>query len=160
MRETITLDRGQMGGGSGELIALTIALVIAVTMISVLIPVVADNSGTVTVTNETVTESLAYNTTYELEGFDLVAGSETVYVENGSAGSYETLAASAYTLDDSTAEINFTSAESASAAGDDVLITYDYNATDSTVETILDLFGLLLALIALVALSGPIQRRL
>lgn len=160
MRETTTLDRGQ--AEAGTLIALTIGLVVAVTMISVLIPLVDENAGTVTVTNETVTSSATDNTVYDLDGFDLQAG-ETVYAENGSAGSFVVVPSGDYTIDSSPGEINLTLVgESAGTidTGDEVLITYDYEATGSTVETILDLLALFLALIALVAISGPIQRRL
>lgn len=161
MRGTVTIDRKSDRGQAeaGTLIALTIGLVVAVTMISVLIPVVNDNSGQVAVTNESVTSSLSYNTTYELTGYDLVSGSETVYVENGTAGSFETLSSSEYTLDESGGSLNVTG-QTGSSAGDEVQITYDYNATDTTVETLLDLLALFLALIALVAISDPIQRRL
>lgn len=155
--ERRTDSRAQANGA--EFVGITIAIVILVTMIGVVIPLVAANSGTVTVTNETVTSSLEYNTTYELEGFEVVSGSETVYVENGSAGSFETLASSEYTVDEGPGTLNVTG-QSGSSAGDEVLITYDYEATDSTTQTVVDLLALFLALLGLVALSRPIQDRL
>lgn len=147
----------QMGGVVSVVIAVTIAAIIGVTVgIGVVGDVVGDNTGTQSVTNESVTGSLEYNTTYDLDGFEVVSGSQTVYVENGSAGSFESLASSEYTLDERRGELEVTG-QTGSSSGDEVKITYDYEATDGTATTILDLLTLFIALIILVFVARPLM---
>lgn len=139
------------------LIAVTIGVVIGVSMIPTVIGVTDNNAGTVTETNESVSGSVELDTWYELQGYEVVSGSETVYFENGTAGSFEVASSSTdYDLNTSDGAIKLLSTGEVDA-GDEVKMTYDYQATDSTTETVVDLFGLLIALVILVAISNPIR---
>lgn len=156
----LTLDRGQ-SNIMGVILGVTIAAVIGVTVgIGVVGDVVSSNTGTQSVVNETVTGSAADDTVYDLDGFDLQSG-ETVRAENGTEGSYQEVPSSQYSIDAGEGSINLTDVGGSNVvqSGDEVLITYDYTATDSTATTILELLTLFIALIILVAIASPLMGR-
>lgn len=153
------LDRGQTTGQT--IIGVTIAVVIAITLLSPVVASIGDNTGSQTVTNETVTSSATLGETYDLDGFDVDPGSETVYFENGSAGSFEvaTGGGTDYTLHEANGSITLESTGEIDA-GDEVKVSYDYQATDDTTATVLGLVPLFVALLALVVVAGPMMSRM
>lgn len=131
---------------AGERIAaLLIGATIAITLFNPIATAVVDNSGTVSVQNESVT---ANDDDYEpLDGYDVDDG-ETVYWLNSTSGSYEVLSQSDYDVNQSDGSISVDSSGTASA-GDQLKVTYDYQATDSTTETVLTLAPLFVGLLVL-----------
>lgn len=139
-----------MNGVVGVVIAVTIAAVIGVTVgIGVIGDVVGDNSGTVTVTNESATAQL--NEAVDLEGYEVQEGTVVIYDSDGNE-----VPSSNYTIDSGTGA--FTLTDTAEAAdGEAVTVTYDYQATDGTTSTILDLLTMFVALIILVFVARPLM---
>lgn len=131
---------------AGERIAaLLIGATIAITLFNPIAVAVTDNSGTVSVQNESVT---ADTDSYEpLDGYNLNDG-ETVYWFNESSDSYDELSESDYDVNQSDGSIKASSSGKAST-GDDLKVTYDYQATDSTTETVLRLAPLFVGLLVL-----------
>lgn len=137
-------------------IAITIALVLGVSMIGALVSMVASNSGTVSITNESVTSSATLGQTYDLDGYDVVSGSETVYYDNGSGFLAATGGGVDYTLHKANGSITVASGGSI-ASGATVKASYQYKATSKSAGTVIDLLSLFLALVLLVAVAGPVQ---
>lgn len=152
------MDRAQ-SDVSGLIIAIVVAVVIGATMLGVVLDTTSANTGTQSVTNESLTESASLGETYELEGYEVVSGSETVWFENGSAGSFEQATAGTdYTVDQMPGDVTLEESGEIDA-GDEVKVSYDWEATDSTTTTILDLLGLFIALILLVFVARPLMLR-
>lgn len=150
--------RGQTTGQS--IIAVTIAVVIAITLLSPVVASIGDNTGTQSVTNETVTQSATLGDTYDLDGYDVDPGSETVWFENGTAGSFESgTAGTDYELHEANGSVTLLSGGEIDA-GDEVKVSYDYQATSDTVATVVGLVPLFVALLALVAVAGPMMQRM
>lgn len=131
-----------------------VALTIAVTLFNPVSTIVSDNSGEQAVTNETVNADL--DTYVELNGYDIVSNSETVYGYNDTAGSYEELPASDYDLKEGPGEIRINSSSTVVQDGEDVKVSYDYQATDGTTTTVLVLIPMFLALLILGVLAAKV----
>lgn len=136
------------------------AVMIAVTIGAVLIvpfqTTVTDSIGTQTVENETVpTDEL--DTWYDLEGYSVNSGSETVYWYNSTSGSNETLSSpNDYEIRYDTGEVLLNSSGKVST-NDDVWISYDYEASGSLVTTVAPVVVLLFILVILVALAREVE---
>jgi hypothetical protein len=134
-------------------VGLALAAAVAIIGLAVAAPVVADSTGTVSVTNETVTAS---NETIDLDGYEIDSSSVVVYGYNDTSGSYETT--NDYTLSPTPGEIQFDPANSTLIDdGEDVKITYDYQATDGITSLVTGYLPLGLGLVALVALSSRLE---
>ena len=131
-----------------------IALTIAMTMFNPIAGAVTSSSGVQSVTNETVVAE--HGNWSELEGYDVEDGSVTVYEPNGS-DSYETATEGTdYEVDYSAGAIEALSSGSI-GDGDELKVTYDYAATDSTTTTILGLIPMFLGLLVLGVMAAKIQ---
>lgn len=136
-----------------------VAVVLAVTIASVLIApiadVVGDNTGTQTVTNESVQTN--FDEVQDLEGYDIDDSSETVYYDNGTAGSYETATEGTdYELYPQNGSIELLSSGNIES-GDDVQVTYDYQATGSTTTLIAGFVVTFVVLLILGTVAGKLQ---
>lgn len=132
-----------------------IAVTIAATLIAPIVTSVNDNTGTVSVTNESVTADVGNYV--DLDGWDIDSGSETVYYDNNSDGNYDTAAASDYTLNESEGTIRADSGGSIDD-GAAMLVSYDYQATSGTTTTVVDLIPMFLGLLIMGVLAFRIQR--
>jgi len=138
-------------GITGLLLAVTIGAIFFVPVVDVL----DSSTGEVEIENETVTNDLNTTGVYELQGNDVLDGSETVEVNE--SGSWTTLTGGTdYAIDSTTGEIQF-SDTAAVSAGDEVRATYSYQATEGIVTSIADLLPLFLALLLLVPLANKVQ---
>lgn len=141
-----------------QLAAVLIAVTFAAVLFTPFYDAVQDNSGDVTVTNESLTADPG--TYQELKGYRINDGSETVYWYNSSSGSYETVSSPGdYEMDNDQGRIKLNSSGKASA-GDDVKATYTYAATDSTTTTVLDLAPLLFALLMIGVIGAEVQKQM
>ena len=137
---------------SGKLLAVVLAMVVAVVMIGPMITTTNDNTGTVAVDNETITAQL--NEPVDLQGYEIQSGSVTAYDADDNV-----IPASNYTVDLQPGEFNLTDTSEA-ADGEEISVTYDYQATDSTTETVVGIGPLLIALLALVVVAKEVEERL
>jgi hypothetical protein len=134
-------------------VGLALAATVAIIGLAVASPVVADNTGTVSVTNETVTAS---NETIDLDGYDIDPATVVVYGYNETSDSYETT--DDYTLSETPGEIQFDPANSTLIDdGEEVKVTYDYQATGSMTTLVAGYLPLGLGLIALVTVASRFE---
>lgn len=114
--------------------------------------VVAQNTGTTSVTNETVYAD--YNESSDLRGYDINPGSETVYALNDSSGNYVVASASGnYTLHEGTGAISFNSSSSLIQSGEKVKVSYDYQAAGDLTTLILGFAPLGVALVIFIGVA-------
>jgi len=146
-----------MANNNNKIVALVIAITIGAVFLAPVADIVTSNSGTQTVDNATVTTSLDYNQTYELDGYEIITDSETIERYNTSSGSWETLTKGTdYEIDYAAAELDVLDT-SATDAGDELRASYDWEATDGTTGTIVELIPLLMALLLLAPLANRLQ---
>ena len=137
---------------------LAVALVIGVTLLSPINSAVIDNTGEVDVDEESLTaeigewQSLANN--------NLVEDSETVeYYDDGTDEWVTATEGTDYEINYDDGEVQFLEGGAVSE-GDDVRVSYTYEATDSMTTTVLNLIPLFVALFLLVALARPLMNGL
>jgi len=134
-------------------VGLALAAAVAIIGLAVAAPVVTSSTGTVSVTNETVTAS---SETIDLNGYNIDPATVVVYGYNDSSGSYETT--NDYTLSERPGEIQVDPANSTLIDdGETVKITYDYQATDGITSLVTGYLPLGLGLVALVVLSSRLE---
>lgn len=137
-----------------------IALTIGAVMLVPVVDIVDSNNGEVDVENETVTTNASYTETYDLQGFNIVNGSETVERYDSGTDSWNTLSAGTdYELNETNGSVEFLSGGNVSE-GDEVRASYTYEATTGTVSTVVGLIPLFLALLLLVPLATKVQDRM
>lgn len=134
--------------------ALVIALTIAAVLLVPISTIVADNSGDVTVDNETVTAQ--HGEYVDLEGYGIESGSETVYYTNTSDGTTDVATrGSDYEMNYSAGSIQALSTGEI-GDGDDVDVSYTYAATDGTTTTVVTMVPMFVALLMLGVMAGKI----
>lgn len=135
-------------------VAVALALAIAAVVFVPLSTVVASNVGTQSVTNESVTAQTGE--WQEINGYD-VEDSETVRWYNSTSDSYETLTEGTdYEFRYDAGEIKPLEGGTVSD-GDELLVTYDYQATNGIVATVVGLVTTMLALLMLVTAAKPVM---
>lgn len=133
-----------------------VALAVAATLVGPFNAAVADSTGTQSVTNESVTAEI--DTFVELDGYDIVTDSETVYWYNNSSSSYEEVTSGTdYEMNYDPGQIKALSGGSI-GDGDELKVSYDYQATDGTTTTIAGLVPLFVVLLILGVLAAKIQK--
>lgn len=138
------------GKQSKAVIGLFIGLMIAGILLAPMSSAISNNTGEQNVVNESVTADTSEYV--DLEGWDLVSGSETVYWLNESSGDYEVVTAPGdYTLREQEGQIRANSSGPIST-GDSLKVTYDYMATSGTTTTIA---GFLMTIIVVMLVWFP-----
>lgn len=132
---------------------LVVALVIGAALLSPVVGVVTDNVGEVTVDEEEFTD-VDVGEWYDLDGTNLVEDSETVEYDSGE-GWTEASSGTDYEMNYDNGSVQFLEGGDISA-GDDVRVSYDYEATDGMTTSIIELIPLFIALFLLVALAAPL----
>lgn len=127
-----------------------VALTIAATLFTPVSDAVTNNSGTVTVQNETVTADTGNYTA--LDGYDIDSGSETVYNASGN----QMTSGVDYEMGYQNGSIKALSGGDISD-GSEIKVSYDYQATDSTTTTVVTLIPLFMALLILGILAAKVQ---
>lgn len=141
--------------GMNRTVAFMFAILVAALLIGPVASTVASNVGQQTVTNESVTASTSKYV--DLDGYNVVASSETVYWKNTSSGSYETVSSPGdYSMKYDPGSIKANSSGKVSD-GDALLVSYDYNSTSGTTSTILNYVTVLIAVVILGAIGMYIQ---
>jgi hypothetical protein len=138
-----------------QMAGLFVAVTIAAVFLTPFSTIIAGSTGVQSVQNTTVTADVGNAS--QLDGYDVVADSETVYRYNQSAGTNETLTAGTdYEINDAAARLR-PLASGAVQDGDTLYVSYDYRATSSTVSRIAGFAPLMLALLILVTIGNKIQ---
>lgn len=136
---------------SGQQIAtVLIAVTIAATLLNPIASTVTQNTGTQTVSNETVTAH--YGKYTDLDGYKIVSGSETVYNASGATMSSGT----DYKIATKNGSIEALNGGSI-ADGNTIKVSYDYQATDGTTTTVIGLVPLFVGLLMLVVLAAKLM---
>jgi hypothetical protein len=135
-----------------SIVTLLIALVIAITLFQPVVSTVNTSTGTQTVTNESAT---ADNETYvDLQGYDI--DHETVYWNNTTGTYVEVTEGTDYDMNYSAGSIRALDSGSIEA-GDDLKVSYDYQATDGTTATVAAIVPTLMALLMIGVMASKIQ---
>lgn len=137
-------------------VVLTLAVftAVAVIMLNPIISTVNGHTGTQTVTNETVQAD--FNENIDLQGYNVVDGSETVWGYNQTSGSYEQATASDYTIHNEPGTISFNNT-SLIDSGENVKVTYDYQATGETSALVLGFIPVGVGLFIFYAIASKVQ---
>lgn len=133
-----------------------LGVVIAVVLLGPFVSTVNSNVGTQAVTNESVTASTGEFV--ELDGYDLVGSSVVVYGYNDSTGSFEQATEGTdYEINTGPGDVQALSGSSLIDDGEEVKVTYDFEATSGTTTTILNLLPLLVGVLILGTVGMYVQ---
>lgn len=146
-------DRGQMS--SRAMLALFIGVLVAAVLLGPIVTVTNDHTGAQDITNETV--SAQHDTYVDLDGYDIDENSETVWGHNDTSGSYEQLPGSDYQMDYQGGRINVSSSSTVVQDGEDVKVSYTYQATDTTTTLIVGFVPVMAAALILGVIGFKIQ---
>lgn len=148
--------RGQLSAGA--IVVLIVAAVVGILFLPVMVDTVNNSTGTQTITNETVVAD--YDTAVSLDGYQIVQDSETVYGYNDTTASWEVATSGTdYEMNYEPGEITVLNSSSLIDDGEDVQVTYDYQATDSTTTLVVGFLPLLLAVLIFVTLAAGVMRQ-
>ena len=137
---------------------LAVALVIGVTLLSPINSAVIDNTGEVDVDDESLTAEIGE--WQSLAQSNLVEDSETVeYYDNDTDEWVTATEGTDYEINYEDGSVQFLE-DGAVSEGDDVRVSYTYEATDNMTTTVLNLIPLFVALFLLVALARPLMNGL
>jgi len=134
---------------------LVIALTIGAVFFIPVVDIINSNSGTQTINDSVVTDNASFTETYNLEGYDIVAGSETIEANDGT-GWVTLTSGTDYVLTDGSAELELNDTANVNS-GDEIRATYDYAATGGMVTSITGLLPVFLALILLVPMANRVS---
>jgi hypothetical protein len=138
-----------------QYVAVFIAVLIAVVLLAPISSAVTDNTGTVSVQNETVYADHGNYT--DLTGYEIDGSTVAVEWYNSSAGSFQSATkGSDYEVATTNGSIK-TLASGSIDDGAELRVDYDYQAADSTTTTVAGLTPLFVALMALVAMTSKIE---
>lgn len=138
-------------------LAVTIAVTVMMIGLSIADTAIGQSTGTQTVTNESVVAQ--YNESVDLDGYDLVSGTVTVYGFNDSTSSYEVATEGTdYSVDlgPGTFKANHTS--TLIQDGETAKVSYDYVAADTLTTFIVGFIPVLMGVLAFVVVAQPIMQ--
>lgn len=133
------------------LVALMVAVMIGATLFTPIATSVQEKTGTVDVQNESVTADV--DTFVNLDGYEIETNSETVYWYNSTSGSYDQVTSGTdYEMAYQNGSIHALSGGTIST-GDDLKVSYSYQATTGSTTTVLGLITTFVALLLLVIVA-------
>lgn len=113
------------------------------------------STGQQTVTNETVVAN--FNNSADLRGYDVDAGSETVYGYNETSGNYEVASSPGdYSFDDNSGEVSFNSSSTLIDEGENVKVSYTYQAAGTLATLVIGFIPLGVGLLIFVGIANRI----
>jgi len=136
-------------------LALAVFTAIGVILLGPVSGVVNANTGTQTVTNESV--SATFSDPVDLTGYDISSDSVTVYGYNDSSGSYEAAPASDYSVNKGPGTISFSNSSSLIDDGETTKVSYDYQATGAISSLVIGFTPLALGLFIFAAIANRVQ---
>ena len=145
-----------MASGTAKVVLmLSVFAVVGVIMLNPVTTTVNGNTGQQSVTNET--HAVDFDEALELRGYDIDPASETVYGYNQTSGSYEVAPDSDYTLADNSGELTLESSSSLFDEGEDVKVSYDYQASDDLTTLVVGFIPLGVGLMIFVGIASRVE---
>lgn len=133
-------------------IAVVVAVVVGMLFLQPVMTAAESNTGQQSITNETVTAETG--TFVELDGYAIDANSETVYGYNDSSGSYEQATQGTdYELNYDGGELKVLNGSTLIQDGEDVKISYDYQASGQTTSLVAGFVPVMLVLLLFVSIA-------
>lgn len=140
-------------------ILFAIAATIAMIFLSPVVTAVNDSTGTQSVTNETITADVG--NAVDLAGFNIVDGSVTVYEFNDTSGSFEVATEGTdYNISLEPGELTALASSDNIEDGEDVKVTYDYEAAGSITTTVVGFVPVMIGAVVLFMLGQGVQREM
>jgi len=137
------------------IITLIIALTIGAVFFIPVANLVGGATDVQTVSNEAVTDNVQFDQTYQLDGYNVESGSETLEVDNGT--DWVTLSEGTdYEINTERGTVDFVDSSNLDA-GDTVRASYDWQQTDGTTASVVGLIPLMLALMLLVPIANRVS---
>lgn len=133
-------------------VAVVVAVVVGMLFLQPVISAAETNTGQQSIGNETVNAD--YNEPVELDGYDIATNSETVWGYNDSSGTYEqAVSGTDYEIDYGGGELEVLNGSSLIQDGEEVKVSYDYQASGQTVSLIAGFVPIMLVLLMFVAVA-------
>lgn len=141
------------------ILGLALATVIGMVFFAPVVDAVNSNTGTQSVTNETV--AAQHGEYVDLSGYDIDSG-ETVYGFNDSSGEYETMSGGGtnYTMNYSAGSIQVTNGDGTIQDGEDIKVSYDYQAAGELASLVIGFIPVGFAVLLFAKLAFGAQRGL
>lgn len=140
---------------ASTVLALAVFVTVGVVLLGPAAGVVNDNTGVQTVENETVYAD--YDDPVDLRGYSVQPDSETVWGYNDTAASYEQATSpDDYTVNDNAGTIEFNSSSTLIDSGEEVKVSYDYEAAGSIASLILGFVPLAIGLLLFVGVANRV----
>lgn len=143
-------------GTAKVVLTLAVFAAVAVILLNPIITTVNANTGTQSITNESVTAD--FNEKIELTGYDIDPNSETVWGYNETSGNYEQASADAYTLYEQQGAITFNNSSTTLIdSGETVKVSYDYQASSELTSLILGFIPVMVGVLIFVPIATRVQ---
>lgn len=137
-------------------LALGVFAAVAVILLNPIISTVNGHTGVQSIENETV--AAQFDESVDLQGYDIDNSSETVWAYNDTSGSYEQATEGTdYKLNPGPGTIELYNT-SLVDSGEDVKVSYDYQATGDLAALVLGFLPIGVALFIFVNISNAVQR--
>lgn len=144
-----------MGGVAAMVLGLAIFAAVGVILLGPVAGVVDQNTGSQTVTNETVYAD--YNESVDLRGYNIDENSETVWGYNDTSGAYEqAVSGTDYTMDYGAGEVDFDSSSSLIDDNEEVKVSYDYQASNTLTTLVIGFIPLAIGLLIFVGIANRV----
>lgn len=148
-----------MKGKAALIVGVALALVLGMVFLQPVVSAANDNTGTQTVTNESVTANVG--TFVDLGGYSLADGSETVYMLNDTSGEYEVATSGTdYEMSYNDGAIKALETSTHIDDGENVKVSYDYQASDGLTETVGTFVPVMLATLLLVVAANGVRKEM
>lgn len=137
-------------------LSLAIFATVGVILLGPVTGVVAENTGTTSITNETVNAD--YNQSVDLQGYNVNSGTITVYGFNDTSSSYEVASSPGdYSLNEGEGSLSFNSSSTLIEDGEQVKVTYDYQASDDLTTLVIGFVPLAIGLLIFVGVARQVE---
>ncbi len=144
-----------MNGTARKVLMLTVVVAVGMVLMTPIVDTVNNNTGQQTVTNETV--NATYGERLDLQGYQINEGSETVYGYNESSDTYEVAPEDDYTLHYESGQITLNSSSTLIDTGENVRVTYDYQATSELTSLVLGFIPVMIGVLLLVVVASRVE---
>jgi len=144
-----------MNGTARKVLMLTVVVAVGMVLLTPIVDTVNNNTGQQTVTNETV--NATYGERLDLQGYQINEGSETVYGYNESSDTYEVAPEDDYTLHYESGQITLNSSSTLIDEGENVRVTYDYQATSELTSLVLGFIPVMIGVLLLVVVASRVE---
>lgn len=148
-----------MAAKAKMVLAMVVAVIVGMVFFVPAQTAVTDNTGSQDVTNETVSANVG--SYVDLGGYDIDSGSETVYAYNDTGGYYETASSGTdYEMAYSNGSIKALSSSTHIDDGEDVKVSYTYQASNSATTTVVGFIPVMLGTLIFFVIANGVRKEL